>query len=179
MANKNQDDLNSQEELKNRHKQRIEFWNKLLEVMNKKSSLFTNISASKDNWIAAGSGITSSSYVFIITGKFAKVELFFGRHNSEENKWILQYLKDNYKEAIESDFGDNLVWEPLDSKKGARIKYQIENVNIFNREDWPKMIEFLTDSMSRLERATKKPLKEVRAKLIEKLDKKMEEEVLV
>jgi len=57
MAEKAQDDLDNQTELKHRHIIRKEFWTKMIHDMNSKSSLFQNISPSKYNWIGAGSGV--------------------------------------------------------------------------------------------------------------------------
>jgi hypothetical protein len=43
----------------------------------------------------------------------------------------------------------------MDDKVSARIKYQQDNVDVFEKEDWPKMIEFLIDTASRMEKVFK------------------------
>ena len=69
------------------------------------------------------------------------------------------------REAIEAEFGDRLVWERLDELKQSRIKYQSDDFNVFNEDDWERMIDFLVDGMVRMERAFKKPLSDIRGHL--------------
>lgn len=169
MAEKNQADINIQEVSKSRYNTRIEFWKTLLPRINEKTDLFKNISPTKDNWISTGTGISSVSYNFGISRIYARVEVYLQRAQKEENKFIFDELE-KYKETIERDFGDKLIWERLDDKKACRIKYQKEEVNIFNENDWPVMLEFLVDAMVRLEKAFKDPISEVRQELIKKLN---------
>jgi len=46
-----------------------------------------------------------------------------------------------------------LVWERLDDKKACRVKYELNDVNVFNKDDWQKMTEFMVDGMIRMEKA--------------------------
>ncbi|UOQ44066.1 DUF4268 domain-containing protein [Halobacillus salinarum] len=169
MAEKNQADINIQEESKTRHNTRILFWKKLLPHINKKTELFKNISPSKDNWIGAGTGISSVSYNFVMSRSYARVEVYLQRSVKEENKFIFEELG-KFKDSIENKFGDSLTWERLDNKKASRIKYQKDDVNIYNEEDWEDMINFMVTSMLNLENAFQKPISEVRSKLISKLN---------
>lgn len=157
MAEKNQEDISIQEKSKSRHMTRIKFWDQLFDSMNEKSDLFKNISPSKDHWVGTGTGISNVAYNFVVTGSNARVEVYMQRPLKEENKLIFDELK-KYKEQIENEFGDSLVWERLDKKKASRIKYLQEDVSIFNENDWPMMIDFLVDSMIRLERAFREPI---------------------
>ncbi|MCD8509733.1 MAG: DUF4268 domain-containing protein [Bacillus sp. (in: Bacteria)] len=137
--------------------------------INEKTDLFRNISPSKDNWIGAGTGISSVSYNFVMSRSYARVEVYIQRAVKEENKFIFDELK-KYRETIENEFGDVLVWDRLDDKKASRIKNQKDEVNIFNEADWESMIEFMANSMVRLENAFKTPITEVRKSLIAKLN---------
>ena len=69
-------------------------------------------------------------------------------------------LKDNnHKQriaVIENEFGDKLFWERLDDKKMSRISYRLEEVSIFDKDDWNKMITFLTENMIKLDKVLKK-----------------------
>lgn len=164
MAAKTQDDRNTQEELKDRHNIRIEFWKKLLATYNTKHDLFSNISPSKDNWISAGSGVSGVAYQFVITQAFAQVELLIQRPIKEENKFIFDQLL-HYKDEIETNFGEPLIWERRDDKKSSTIKYQLNGCNVFNKQDWNAMIEFFVDAMPRFYHAMKDPLNQVRTRL--------------
>mgnify|MGYP003774273049 CR=1 FL=1 len=163
MAEKNQEDINIQEESKSRHNTRIEFWKKLLPQINDNTDLFRNINPSKDNWISAGTGISSVSYSFVISRSYVRVELYMQKAKKEENKFIFDELM-LLKDVIESDFGDQLIWERLDDKKASRIKYQKVDVNIFNDNDWGIIFDFMVDAMVRLEKTFKARLNEVKKK---------------
>ena len=64
---------------------------------------------------------------------------------------MFDYLYSN-KDEIEKAYDNNLYWERLDDKKMSRISYKLENVSIFNKEDWDNMIMFLTENMIKLDK---------------------------
>jgi len=53
-----------------------------------------------------------------------------------------------------------LEWERLDTKRASRIKTEISG-NVTDKEQWNVMIEFMTDSMVKLESALKLPIKNI------------------
>lgn len=169
MADKNQSDIHTQEEMKNRHNIRTMFWKALLLVyQSKHQGLFSNISPSKDSWISASSGLSGVMYNFVITQKYARVELLLQRPDRDENKFIFdQLLLD--KQEIEHSFGHPLIWERLNEKKACRIKFQLDGVNVFNEEEWSSMIEFLVKYMPRFNQAIKDPLQKLKVELMHKL----------
>lgn len=128
--------------------------------MNKESDLFKNVSPSKDNWLVCGSGYSGLGYVFVITGNNARIELTINRGLLEENKKIFDGIYD-HKEKIESSFGNELDWQRRDEGKQSRIIYWLRDVNVFNEEDWPKMINFLTFNMIKFEGSIKDVLRDV------------------
>src|SRR5690606_27413710 len=76
IANKKQEEKISKEKKQTRHSVMIDFWTCLLQEINEKSDLFKNISPSKDNWIGCGSGYSGISYLFYVTGYYARIELW-------------------------------------------------------------------------------------------------------
>lgn len=165
MAEKKQEDSDAQEELKSRHKVRMEFWNKLLEkINNSDTKLFQNVNPSKDNWITGGVGMTGVSLNFVVSKNYGRSELYISRGSTEENKFIFDSLNEK-KEQIESDFGGKLDWQRMDTKKTSRIKYEKEGVNCYNQDDWDEMIMFMVDGMIRMEKAFIKPLRTINVKL--------------
>lgn len=68
------------------------------------------------------------------------------------------------KDSIEKDFGGPLVWERLDDKQASRIKAEIK-ANIYNEEEWPEAIEFMTNSMVKLRAAFDKRIKDLNSML--------------
>jgi len=163
MADKAQDDVQSQTHQKQRHIIRKEFWGKLLESMNKQTDLFKNISPSVYHWIGAGSGVRGAGFNFAISKSYARVEIYIDRGNVEENKFIFGELY-KYKEEIETKFNGPLVWERLDDKRASRIKSEMES-NVFDKENWDEMIAFLTDKMVQIEPILKPLLTKINRKL--------------
>jgi hypothetical protein len=165
IAEKNQEESDTSEEIKARHKFRLEFWTTFLDkVNNSETKLFQNISPTKDNWIQAGVGMSGCGLTFAVSKNFARTELSLGRTNAAENKFIFDELL-KQKEQIESVFGGPLKWERLDQIKGSRIRNDLENVNIYNKEDWDEMMEFMVDSMVRLDKAFIKLLRVINQKI--------------
>ena len=160
IANKKQEELISREKNQTRYTVRLKFWGEFLKVMNEKSDLFKNVSPSKDSWIGCGSGYSGMPYNLVVTGNYAKVELFINRGHKEENKAIFDDILLR-KESIESSFGDKLDWQRRDDGKSSRVNYWLRDVNIFNEEDWLEMIEFLTSNMIKFEKAIKNVLRDV------------------
>lgn len=165
MADKTQEDLNSQAQLRTRHHIRMEFWNKLLPLVKGKTPIFQNTSPSKDHWLSAGgTNISGIVYNFLITRNYAGVELSISSSSQEDNKAIFDELL-QYREAIENEYGHPLSWERLDDKKMSRIIHREEGLSIFNEDDWPRMLEILPPRMIAFEKALRGPLKKVKKAL--------------
>ncbi|MBW6480889.1 MAG: DUF4268 domain-containing protein [Bacteroidales bacterium] len=164
IAEKTQEDVAVQEELKSRHKIRLEYWEKLLKEVNQKTNLYANISPSKQAWIGAGVGIRGVTLNFAISKNYARCEIYIDRGEFDENKMVFDFLHDK-KDRLEKDFDGKLEWERLDDKRASRIKYENTEYNVFEKEHWDAMISFMVDGMIRMEKAFKNPLKEIQRKL--------------
>jgi len=170
MVDKAQEDLSTQEELKERHHLRLEFWTKLLPKIKGKTTIFQNSSPSKDHWLSSGgTGISGLSYNFLITKSYVGVELAISKGNAFANKRVFDELR-KFETEITLDFGNILSWERLDNKKMCRVAYSLSGVNLNEKEDWDKMMVFLIDNMLKLEKAMREPLKKVKKRLNEKED---------
>jgi len=168
MVDKAQEDLSTQEELKERHHLRLEFWSKLLPKIKGKTTIFQNSSPSKDHWLSSGgTGISGLSYTFLITKTYVGVELAISKSDTLANKHVFDELR-KFEADITNDFGNTLSWERLDNKKMCRVAYSLTGVNLNEREDWDKMMTFLIENMLKLEKAMREPLKKVKKKLNEK-----------
>ncbi|MBD3305296.1 DUF4268 domain-containing protein [candidate division KSB3 bacterium] len=163
IAEKVQDDLETQTELKHRHIIRKEFWTRLIQHMNTKSTLYQNISPSIYNWLGAGSGVRGISLNFGISKTYGRVEVYIDRGDKAENEDIFDQLFAE-KEKLEQNFGGALIWERLETKRACRIKSEIDK-NVFIKENWEEVIEFMTDSMVQLEKTFKPILAEINSTL--------------
>ncbi len=164
MAEKAQDDIESQTELKNRHIVRRKFWTQVIHsINNTTSSLFQNISPGVAGWIGAGSGVRGIGFNFAATKNYGRAELYIDRGDKEENEFIFDQLFAQ-REKIENSFNDTLEWERLDDKRACRIKAET-SANVFDEAQWEAMINFMTDAMCRLEIAVKSPLLQINEQL--------------
>lgn len=157
MSAKESDEKKTEVELKNRHKVRLAFWEQTLEAMRDSScNLFDNISATKDHWINAGSGVRSCPFALIFGTKEARVEFSMSRSDTSENKFMFDFLHEK-KTEIEVKFGAELEWSRLDEKKASRIQFK-KDFDGYNRDNWSEIIEWLVNNMIKLEQSLKQPL---------------------
>ena len=163
MANKSREEVDNQEQIKERHIVRKKFWTAYLKEINKVSNLYQNVSASKDHWISAGSGISGVTYTSVVTGDYIRIELTISGKSQEDNKAVFDTLYAK-KDMIEANFGAELTWERLDDKRMSRVKYEYNGVSIFNEEDWDKMFSFMMNVVPKFEAAFKKPIQELSRK---------------
>ncbi len=163
MAEKAQEEQSTQEEQAARHKIRVEFWKELLPKFNEKSKLFANVNPSKENWISAGSGISGVGFQFVISKSYARTEVYMSRGNADENKFVFDKLEQQ-KGEIEEQTGV-LKWEKSEHLKGSSIKRELKDVSLYEKDDWEEMMNFLVDSMLKIESAFKKPLQKIKSEL--------------
>lgn len=165
MVDKAQEELSTQEEVKERHHLRFEFWTMLLPKLKGQIPIFQNTNPSRDHWLSAGgTGISGLVFNFLITKSYVAVELAISKADTAENKQIFDELS-KFKDEITTSFGDELSWERLDNKKMSRIAYYKEGVNVFVKDDWQTMADFLAPNMIKLERSLRDPLRKVKQKL--------------
>jgi len=144
----------------NRSAVRREFWKQLLpQIVD--TDLFSNINPTNDHWLSAGAGISGLRYTFVVTSKYTRIELAIVKSSKEKNKDIFKQLITD-KNNIEAIFGNNLVWEELAENKMSRIKYELTDVNLFDKADWNNMSKFLIKYVSKFESALQKSIKKLK-----------------
>lgn len=125
---------------------RKEYWTQLLERFNTVSTQFQNVNPTDDHWLSSGSGVSGISFSFLSTKSYAGVELMINNGEKEINEKIFDSLYD-MKDVIEEESGLKIEWQKLEEKKSCRIFSKLQNVDISNRDDWDKMIEFHCNTM--------------------------------
>lgn len=161
---KEAEEKNTEVVVKSRHKIRRDYWQQLLETFQASScKLFNNISASKDHWLSAGSGLSGCPFTLVFLQKELRVELSINRRVTEENKFIFDFLL-TAKDQIESAFGEPLEWMRLDDKKMSRVQSGCFAEG-YNRDNWQESIAWHLDRISRLEKAFSQPLQKAAEKL--------------
>jgi predicted transport protein len=150
----NEQYINKQKPLMPRHFQRYEFWKQLLEKAKEKNLDFANLSPTYAHWISKGSGKAGVPFSFVIAHGFASIEVYIDTGNKEANKRMFDYLHDK-KEVIEKKYGEDLLWERLDSKRACRISYRFEGVGLKHKELLSDLQDRMIDKMFLIEKAIK------------------------
>jgi Domain of unknown function (DUF4268) len=147
-----------------RVKLRLAFWEQTLAALEAAGvTRYSNVNPSDDHWLDAGSGLSGVPFTMIFSQKEARADLSISRGSREENKWLFDRLYEQ-KDAIEADFGAPMEWLRLDNRKAAGIRYRKE-FDGYDPENWPEMIEWLTQHVKRLEKAFGGRLKPLGQKL--------------
>ena len=132
---------------------RLKFWEGLVAIARELGTRHANIKPGAYHWLGAGSGVGGLSFNYVIVQGYGVVELYIDRKDAEENKRLFDDLRAK-KSEIEQAFGENLVWDRLDSKRACRIKYQIERGGYRAPEtEWGAIQSEMVDAMTRLEAA--------------------------
>jgi hypothetical protein len=135
----------------NRFGIRKKYWQQLLPLLSD-TNLFDNVSSSKDHWLSTGAGIGGLAYTLIITKSHIRIELDISTSSKEKNKAYFKKLMKGV-EAIEQAFGEPLDWEELADNKMSRIKFELQDVNLFNDSHWERMNQFFIEYLPKFENA--------------------------
>lgn len=138
-------DSNDKEDEKGtRFEIRRKYWEyalKFIKEENFDNKSFDNVNTSKENWINGTFGIGGFAICCIANYDFARVDVYFGKTNANENKIAFDNVM-LHKLEIESNFGVNLEWDRGDDIKRSIISYRLENVSIYNENDWLQIAKF-------------------------------------
>lgn len=151
---------NDNTNVSNRFSVRKEYWKQLLPLI-EDTELFSNVNATKDHWLSSGAGISGLAFTLVITGKYVRIELGLTSSSKEQNKKYFKNLL-SQKESIENSFGGELEWEELANFKMSRIKYEMGDVSLFDKNDWGKMNEFLVTYLPKFEKALQPAIKHLK-----------------
>lgn len=138
-------DSNDKEDEKGtRFEIRRRYWGyalKFIKEENFDNKSFDNVNTSKENWINGTFGIGGFAICCIANYDFARVDVYFGKTNANENKIAFDNVM-LHKLEIESNLGVNLEWDRGDDIKRSIISYRLENVSIYNENGWLQIAKF-------------------------------------
>ena len=119
--------------------------------------LFSNISPGNDAWIGTGSGVGNIVFNMVATSKASRVELYINRER-RENEQIFDALLARRAE-LEQAMGAQINWFRNDEGKGCRIDVTTDG-NVYDRDRWPEMADYLISTMIRFVATFRDPLLE-------------------
>lgn len=156
LGKKNQEAHISKDESVERYILRKAFWTKAIPLLAAKTGIYNNCSPTKDHWLTGASGHSGIGYTSVVLLNGVRSEFYLGR-TAAENKAIFKELY-SMKDKLEAEFGAPLHWELLENKIASRISISMDGVSLKDENDWPKMIDFLGENISKLIATFKKPL---------------------
>ncbi len=125
------------------------FWRKFLDDAQQNTKLVQNNNAVKGTWIRVRIGKSGISLNLVVTGSYARSEIYINRGSFDVNKQAFDKLF-TFKNQIDKSVEKSLVWERMDDSVTSRIKWQLDDVNVFDEKDHSKMIDFLIKTMVKM-----------------------------
>ncbi|MGY5874589.1 MAG: DUF4268 domain-containing protein [Candidatus Thorarchaeota archaeon] len=135
-----------------RHRLRQQFWSQLLEKCQTPGNLFKDISPGKFTYIQKGAGFAGITYKYVISYSSAGVELYIDTHDADNNKRILDRLKEK-KDEIENRFGIPLIWDHEKGRRACKVSWKREDIGLRDEDDWPNIQDELIQNMAKLHMA--------------------------
>lgn len=127
-----------------------EFWTKFGQYI----AVHQSITGSKVNWVNYKTGIRHVYFRMHADKKTASISIDIS-HPDEgiQELFYEQFLE--FKEILHQAVGEEWIWTPAVEDENykiiSRIYTKIDNVNVFNKEDWPKLISFFKPKMIALD----------------------------
>jgi hypothetical protein len=132
------------------------FWKRFLEKAKNTTDLVQNNNAVRDSWIRVGLGKSGISLNLVVTGSYVRGEIYINRGSFDINKQSFDKLFSE-KNKIDKAVLKNLVWERMNESVTSRIKWQMDDVSVFDEENHEEMVDFLIKTMVKMHN-TFKPL---------------------
>lgn len=126
-----------------RYELRRRYWSFALPVIREKntSGAFSKVNTSKENWVSGYFGIGGFSINCIANYDRARVELYLGKTNPEENQKAYNGLL-AHKEEIEKTLGVSLFWDGNEENRSRKICHFLPDVGIVDETNWKRMAQF-------------------------------------
>ena len=141
---RDEDDTEYDDQEAGRYEVRRKFWAYALNIIkeaHQESGAFSNCNPVKENWTNGYFGIQGFNLCCVANFDSARVEVYFGKADNEENKKAFDIVA-THKTDIEKAVGATLLWDRGDDKKSSKIYYKIEGVGIANEADWEVIARF-------------------------------------
>jgi hypothetical protein len=142
-----------------RHAMLRRFWRQLIERSRPKTTLFSNRTGSKDQWIAVTLGRAGFNLSIVLLRGESRVECYIdlGKNSGQKNLAAFEALEQQ-KQTIEASFGGKLDWQELVDSRACRICTFLKGGWDEPEAEWGKLQDELIDAAIRLEKALKAPI---------------------
>lgn len=132
---------------------REEFWRTLLARSSGKTELFSNVSPSKESWIATGIGISGVHYAYVVRQHASAIQLAIDGEKAA-NKARFDWLQER-QEELEGLYGGALDWHRCDNLIRSDLAQELEGGYRDDPEQWPTIQDRMIEAMVRLDKAVR------------------------
>jgi len=130
------------------------FWQELIDSLSQEFVGLKNKTAPGQQWISTSTGVSGVTLNLVFWAQGLRAEFYFGASSAELNQVRYLAVMDGI-EVFEAAAQRELIGEPLEGKKAARISsYGMPGADVKNMNDWPKYIEWFTESYRDFRRVT-------------------------
>lgn len=113
-------------------------------------SMFANRSVGADHWIDGSVGVNGLCLTIAISKDHYFVKLGFWNKDAAINKRMFDDCHANYKEIIEKEFGEPLVWLRSDNRLSSFVRYECWDMGYSCPQDeWDEMIDAIIKNIQR------------------------------
>jgi hypothetical protein len=154
----------AKKEIAERYHIRKRWWSTLIERSGGITKLHAHITAGVASWISVSSGLRGVNFNYVVWQDECAAEVYIdrGKNGEDENESIYDQLLAN-KDAIESAFGNSLIWERLEGKRACRIRFLSKEGGYRSPENqWGAIQDNVIRAMDRLEKAIRPFLSKIR-----------------
>lgn len=141
-------------ELNKSQSERLAFWEQFNQVVINRGKPFNLRKATTDHWYDVAIGSSEAHIAIDLVNKNGRivVETYIS-----DNKDLFDKIF-GHKTEIENALGASLVWDRLDRKKAARIKFYINGLDFDNHSNYDELMNQTIDAVVKMRDSVKKYL---------------------
>lgn len=141
-------------ELNKSQSERLAFWEQFNQVVINRGKPFNLRKATTDHWYDVAIGSSEAHIAIDLVNKNGRivVETYIS-----DNKDLFDKIF-GHKTEIENALGASLVWDRLDGKKAARIKFYINGLDFDNHSNYDELMNQTIDAVVKMRDSVKKYL---------------------
>jgi len=132
-----------------------DFWDQVIEGFSRRQSMLypsaTRPQPGERFW-SISAPAPACRYWMILATPEARVELSIEAQSKAKSKQLFDYLHER-SGAIESRFGDSLIWDRMDNHNASRIRSSHTFGNLQDTRLWPDLIDWLVSAAMQLDYA--------------------------
>lgn len=130
----------------------LAYWSEFLHEFRPRADFARNITESVEPYLRFSTGARGVIVGPVVTAKEARVEIYISRGDKRSNKRVFEVLL-AHRHKIEKSFGADLDWDRRDHLATSRVVIAKRGLNVYQRADWPAMMDFHGEAVLRMHNA--------------------------